>query len=91
MRLVIAALPFTILGFSSFVLISRMLELVNQDLPQSKWIEYGHFGPGSIGRIRARYRELHPHGRLAHWEIGVEVAGAVWFVIAAVIVFGFQE
>ena len=34
MRFVAAVLPLTILGFSSFVPFSRMIELVNQKLPK---------------------------------------------------------
>jgi hypothetical protein len=84
-RLVAAALPFTVLGFSSFVLISRMIELVNQKLPKDQQIEYAYGYPGKIRRIRALYREHYPMGHLAKWELRVEITGVVWVVIAVIL------
>lgn len=75
------------LGFASFVLISRMIELVNQKLPESRQIEYAYRYPGKIARIRLLYRELYPGGRLADWEIRIEIAGALWLTIATAILF----
>jgi hypothetical protein len=85
MRLVAAALPFTALGFSSFVLISRMIELVNQKLPKDQQIEYAYGYPGKMRKIRALYRELYPTGHLARWELSLEVTGFVWLFVVAVI------
>jgi len=84
-RLVAAVLPFSVLGFSSFVLISRMIELVNQKLPADQQIEYAYRYPGKMRKIRALYREHYPAGHLAMWEVGVEATGAVWCLIVAVI------
>ena len=81
--LVGAALPFTVLGFSSFVLIRRMIELVNQELPKDRQIEYAYGYPGKIKKIRALYRELYPTGHLAKWELVVETMGALWFFVVA--------
>ncbi len=80
-----AALPFMALGFSSFVLISRMIELINTKLPQDQQIEYAYRYPGKMKKIRALYREHYPTGHLAMWEIAVEVMGAAWFFGVAVI------
>jgi hypothetical protein len=85
MRIVAAVLPFTVLGFSSFVLISRMIELVNQKLPKDQQIEYAYRYPGKMRKIRALYREHYPTGHLAKWELGVEVAGFLWLFVVAVI------
>ncbi len=85
MRLVAAVLPFTVLGFSSFVLNSRMIELVNQKLPKDQQIEYAYRYPGKMGKIRALYREHYPAGHLAMWEIVVEAMGTVWCLIVAAI------
>jgi hypothetical protein len=81
----VAALPFTVLGFSSFVLISRMIELVNQKLPKDQQIEYAYRYPGKMRKIRALYREHYPTGHLAKWELVVEVTGFVWLFVLAVI------
>lgn len=86
-RLVAAVLPFTVLGFSSFVLISRMIELVNQKLPKDQQIEYAYRYPGKMRKIRALYREHYPAGHLALWEIGVEATGAVWCLIAVILLY----
>ena len=85
MWLVAAALPFTVLGLSSFVLISRMIEMINQKLPQEQQIEYAYRYPGKMKKIRALYREHYPTGHLGKWELAVEVIGAVWFFVVAVI------
>ncbi len=77
MKLVIAVVPFTVWGFSGFILVSRMIELVNQKVPESQRIEFAYRYPGKITRIRRLYRDLYPGGRLADWEIGIEIAGAV--------------
>lgn len=84
-RIVAAVLPFTVLGFSSFVLISRMIELVNQELPKDQQIEYAYRYPGKMRKIRALYQEHYPTGHLAKWELGVEVAGFVWLIVVGVI------
>ena len=81
----VAALPFTVLGFSSFVLISRMIELLNQKLPKDQQIEYAYRYPGKMRKIRALYREHYPTGHLSKWELVVEVTGFVWFFVLAVI------
>jgi hypothetical protein len=83
-RLVGAVLPFAVLGFSSFVLILRMIEMVNLKLPKDQQIEYAYSYPVKIRKIRALYREHYPTGHLAMWEIGVEAVGAVWCLIVAV-------
>jgi hypothetical protein len=82
MWLLAAALPFTALGFSSFVLTSRMIELINQKLPHDQQIESYRY-PGKMKKVRAMYREHHPAGRLARWELVVEAIGAVWFFVVA--------
>lgn len=84
MWLVAAALPFTVFGFSSFVLVSRMIELINQKLPQDQQIEYAYWS-GKMKKIRSLYREHYPTGHLAKWELAVEAMGAVWFFIVGVI------
>jgi hypothetical protein len=87
MRLVIAALPFAALGFISFALLSRMIELVNKKVPENQRVEYAYGYFGKYKKIRALYRKLYPESRLADWEVGVEIAGAMWFVIVAGILF----
>jgi hypothetical protein len=83
MWLVAAALPFTVLGFSSFVLVSRMIELINEKLPKDQQIENAYRYPGKMRKIRALYREHYPTGQLAKWELGVEAIAAVWFFVVA--------
>jgi hypothetical protein len=85
MGLVAAVLPLTVLGFSSFVLFSRMIELVNQKLPKDQQIEYAYRYPGKTKKIRALYREHYPTGHLAKWELAVEVTGLAWLFVAVVL------
>jgi hypothetical protein len=85
MRIVAFALPFTALGFSSFVRASRMIELINQKTPKDQQIEYAYGYPGKMTKIRALYRKHYPPGHLAKWELGAEITAAVWFLVAAMI------
>jgi len=85
MRFVAAVLPLTILGFSSLVLFSRMIELVNQKLPKDQQVEYAYRYPGKTKKIRALYRAHYPTGYLAKWELGVEVMGLAWLFVVVVL------
>jgi hypothetical protein len=72
LRLLFVVLPFAVLGMASTIVLSRIVERVNQRMPEREQIEFFGRWPGKVSRVRKLYREYYPDSRLAHWEIGLE-------------------
>lgn len=77
-------LPFAVLGIAITIVLSQMFERVNDRLPEREQIEFFGRWPGKVSRVRTLYREYYPGGRLAQWEIGLEVLAGLWALVAAV-------
>jgi hypothetical protein len=82
LTLLFAVLPFAVLGVAITIALSQMFDRVNHQLPEGEQIEFFGRWPGKVSRVRRLYREYYPDGRLARWEIVLEVAAGLWAAFA---------
>jgi len=82
LRLLIIGLPFSLLGIANMIVYSKMLDEVNERLPEPEQIEFFLRSPSKASRVRKLHRQFYPGDPLGRWELGLEVSMVLWFAVA---------